>query len=212
MATTIYLTNSAPSHITNPDFTANEKLEARVGVRGSGLSTGITDTVAGTTTQLTRDTASDVEIDWYTPPLNAVTIGATSMTFNAWMSESNMSANVGAWYKIDQVDNEGSLIDTIYTNGKGTELPTTTRAAQNWTGTATSRVLAAGDRIRIRVYGADLTEAAGFTFNCGFAGITAAADGDSWVQFTETITELVTSLNMDLFERQTPRRRTIQRM
>src|SRR6185503_16984976 len=51
-------------------------------------------------------------------------------------------------------------------------------------------VFAAGDRIGVIVYGAPIgTTASGFTFSLGYDGATGAADGDSWVQFTETITE-----------------------
>lgn len=124
---------------------------------------------------------------WYR--VNAVTI-AGAITKNFWMSESNMSANVGAQVIIDRCDGTGAFISTVQNSEKGTELPVGTRAAQNWnTGTVTSTDFSDGDYIRVRVYGNDVgTMASGHTFNCSSGGPTAAADGDSYVTFTETIT------------------------
>jgi hypothetical protein len=128
---------------------------------------------------------------WYR--VNAVTISG-AITKNVWMSESNMSANVGAQVIIDRCDGSGTFISTVENSEKGTELPATTRAAQNWaTGTVTSTTFADGDYIRVRVYGNDGggTMATGYTFDLSTGGTTAAADGDSYVTFTETITEYV---------------------
>ena len=123
---------------------------------------------------------------WY--QVNAVTISG-AITKNFWMSESNMSANVGAQCIIDRCDSAGTFVSTVENSEKGTELPVTTRAAQNWnTGTVTSTNFADGDYIRVRVYGNDIgTMATGFTFDLSAGGTTAAADGDSYVTFTETI-------------------------
>jgi hypothetical protein len=188
MATKLYLLNTA----SDLDFVGAEDLAVGIGAPGAGITTGVADTVAGTAAiRLTRDTTGDVNLAFWTPPLNAVTISASTVTCNLWMSESNMSANVGAridvfWYSNDGLTNKG----VIGSFSRGVELPVTTRAAQNFTGTATSRSILAGDRIALFWYGAAVgTMAAGHTFNGAWAGSTGGADGDSWVEFTETITE-----------------------
>lgn len=191
MATTIYLTNTAD---TKDDGVTDEQLVAQIGSPGSGLSTGTANTTAsGTSITLTRSAGGDFLV-WYTPPLNAVSIGATSITMNFWMSESNMSANVSARVVIElwrQVSPPAwTFISTILNNNRAVELPVTTRAAQNWSATATSTTVQAGDAIAIYMVGGNAgTMASGFTFNGGFGGATGGADGDSFVTFTETITE-----------------------
>jgi hypothetical protein len=193
MATTIYLTNSASD--IDPGGAGEEALEARVEVRGAGLSTGTTDTIAsGSNIVCTRNTTSDIELAWYTRPLDAVTIASFStVTQNLWMAESNMSANVQASCFLDHVDGAGTVIAALLTGATpfGVELPVTTRAAQNWgANTGTAGTLSTGDRLRIRAVGTNTgTMAAGHTFSIGFAGVTASADGDTWLQFTQTIVE-----------------------
>lgn len=127
---------------------------------------------------------------WY--QVNAVTISG-AITKNLWMSESNMSANVGAQTIIDRCDSSGTFISTVENSEKGTELPVTTATAQNWsTGTVTSTTFADGDYIRLRVYGNDVgTMATGFSFALGAGAASAGVDGDSYVTFTETITAFV---------------------
>lgn len=141
---------------------------------------------------------------WFSNPLDAVTISGT-ITVNLWMSENNMSANAGPEIAIARMDNAGLWVANILgcvpvhnasagsTFEKGTELPVTTRAAQNWTATPASTTLSSGDRLAFVVKGNDGggTMAATFTFDLGFDGATGGADGDSFVSFTETITESV---------------------
>lgn len=129
---------------------------------------------------------------WWSNPLNAVTI-AGSITVNVWMEESDMSANVGAQCTIEWYDGSGATLKgTVLNTEKGTELPVTTRAAQNWAATPTSSALAAGDRLRVRIWGNDVgTMGSGFTFTLQTGAASGGADGDSYVTFTETITEFV---------------------
>lgn len=185
MATTIYLTNAA-SDISGPV----EELEARVAVRGAGLSSGAADT-ATFAVILTRDTTNDVLVTWYTRPLDAVTISGT-LTLNVWMSESNMSANVDAGIRIFRTDNSGTDVSTIVTTYRGVEVAVTTRAVNNWTASPTSTTLSAGDRLRFEIHGGDtLAQASGFTFDGSWGATSASVDGDTFVTFAETITEQV---------------------
>lgn len=193
MATKLYLTNTASDL-----STGGECLKVGVATKGAGLSTGTTDTItsAASVVQLTRDTTSDVAITWYTAPLNAVLIVAATVTLNYWMAESNMSANVQACTLVSVVDAAGGLVASIIptTGVPGSELPVTTRAAQNWTPGGSNQNVGQGQRIRIQIYGAPIgTMASGFTFNAGWGGTTDAADGDTWVQVAETVTEAPSS-------------------
>lgn len=185
MATTFYPTG--PLSDIDPTAADDKVLSLS---RGAGLAASTTNTVAGPTAgvQVTV-TAGGTAQEWYSNPLDAVTISGT-ITLNLWMAENNMSANVGAQVIIERCDGAGNVISTIVNTEKGTEVPVTTRAAQNWTATPTSTALSAGDRLRVRVLGNDVgTMASGFTFSFGYAGTSAAADGDSFVTFTEAITE-----------------------
>lgn len=126
---------------------------------------------------------------WISAPLDQdVTISGT-ITFNLWMGENTTSVNAGAMCVIERIDSTGAIASTIASSAKGTELPKTSSiAAQNWTVTATSTNMLKGDRLRVRVLiknvGTMGTDATGCQFSLN--GTTAAALGDSYVQFTET--------------------------
>lgn len=155
--------------------------------RGTAAGSVTTSTVAGTTLGVEVD-GGGFPKHFISPPLDQdVTISGT-VTFNVWMAESNMAANVGAQVVIERINSQGAIVSTVVNHEKATELPVTTRAAQNWTATPTSTAFLKGDRIRVRVAGNDGggTMASGYTFSFAQDGPTAGADGDSYVTFTET--------------------------
>jgi hypothetical protein len=162
----------------------------------ASLVRGVSTFASDSTATVTGPTAgvpilySGVTARWWTKPLNAVTISGT-VTMNMWMSENGMNANVGAQVIVDWFDNAGTTNKGVVLNSeRGVEVAVAPRAVNNWTGSPTSRALVAGDRLRITVLGNDVgTMATAFTFDLGFSGPTGAADGDSFVTFTETITE-----------------------
>jgi hypothetical protein len=143
---------------------------------------------------------------WISNPLNAVTISGT-ITINLWCAEDNMSANAEAGVRIIEVDSSGAQVGTVIlgcqncSGGGGTpqgsgwqqgvEMAVTTRAASNWLATPSSHAITQGNRIALNIMTEDVgTMGTGFTFNYSWGGATGGADGDSWVQFTETITEV----------------------
>ena len=178
----------------NPDHTPPGNLSADEDdllqlVRDTGFNSNNQNTVAGPTSGIQTASGVPTNISWWTNPLDAVTISGT-ITFNIWMAENNMSANVGPQFILDRVDGAGAFISTIVNSERGVEVPVTTRAAQNWTASPTSTTLAAGDRIRCRVFANDVgTMASGFVWTWSSGGSSAGADGDSFVTFTETVTE-----------------------
>src|SRR5436190_2320567 len=159
--------------------------------RSTGLTTLTTPTVAGTTLGIEPDGTD--QYHWISPPLDAdVTISGT-ITFNLWASENNMSANVAINCIIERVNSQGAIVSTICQTARTTELAVTTRAVNNFTATPTSTNMNKGDRLRFRIFGDDAgTMASGFTWDFSYGGATAASDGDSYVQFTETFGFLTT--------------------
>jgi hypothetical protein len=162
-------------------------------VRGSGLVVSTTNTLTGPIAEGGLPCLVSIggnQLVWFTEPLNTVTISGL-MTFNIWAAESNMSANAGIEVVAWRCDNSGALISTIIDSEKGTELPITTRATQNWTGTPTSTTLADGDRVKIKVAINDGggTMASGFNVTMGYSAASSGVDGNTFVKFNETVTE-----------------------
>jgi hypothetical protein len=143
-------------------------------------------TEAGPTNGLEIWTASPIPIHWLSEPLAAdVTISGT-ITFNVWGLESAMAANVQPQVIVDQVGPTGTITE-ILNSESATEFGTAAEV-RNWTGAPTSTAMKRGDRIRVRILGNDAgTMASGNTFNIDYDG-PDAVDGDTWVQFTETLT------------------------
>lgn len=184
MATKFYLRD------TNSDVNPGAELEKLASLTaGTNVAECVTNTVAGPTAgvQCTRTVGGTI-VTWLTNPLDAVTISG-NITFNFWMSESFMAANVGAQGKVERANNSGVVLSTIVDSEKGTEL-TGSLAVQNWTAAPTSTALSAGDRLKITVFGNDAggNMGNGQTFSLDF-DFDVASSADSWVQFTETITE-----------------------
>lgn len=134
------------------------------------------------------DTAAGA-LCWMSPPVAAAFTLSGTVTVNLWMSESSMNANVDPRVRVYRCDKDGVVLATVADGTDGLELPVTTRALVTWTLTPTSTAFAVGERIAVRVFGDDAgTMGLGFTFNLGYDGSTAAADGDSFVQLNENVT------------------------
>ncbi len=156
--------------------------------RGGGVvGSANTATVTGPTSGIEIDTTSS-KAEWISPPLAADVTISGAVTCNVWAAENNMSANVAINFVVDKIDGADESIVEVVRSARTTEVAVTTRAVNNFTATPAAGVaFKRGDRIRVRIYGDDAgTMATGFTFNIGYNGTTAAADGDSYVTFTET--------------------------
>lgn len=146
-------------------------------------------TVLGTTPGL--EIGGSGALEFTSAPLaGAVTISGT-VTFNGWALESNMNANSGLQCVIERLGPTGSVISTVVNSERGAELGTSA-AVQNWTASPTSTSFAKGDRIRVRWCANDAggTMASGHTVTLRHNGATGGADGDTWVEFTETFSLL----------------------
>lgn len=125
---------------------------------------------------------------WISEPLNAVTVSGT-ITVNHRSNESNAMANYGAMAFVYKILAGNGAASKIGWAGNTTELGTT-EAATSISIIPTSTALADGDMLAV-VLGyaaAGGTSASGFTAS-GFYNGAAGATGDTFVSFTEAITE-----------------------
>lgn len=187
-------------HLTDTASDINPGAEAE---RLASLSYGATPVTGDATSTVTGPTAgiqanvkgAATPVTWFTNPLNAVTIAGT-ISINLWMDESTGGANVGAQLKVEWYDGAGTTLNgTVLNSEQGSELAVGGLVVVTWTASPTSSALAAGDRLKITVLGNDAggTMATGLTFRVGYGAdiSNAGFSGDTWVGFTETITEYV---------------------
>lgn len=158
---------------------------------GSGVVTSTTPTVAGATNGVEVVDATPRPFEWYSQPVSADVTISGAITGNIWAQESNMSANVAINFVVDKVDATTLAVTEIARSARTTELGTS-RTVQNFTATPAAGVtLNKGDRLRLRIYGDDAgTMGSGFTFTIGYDGNTGGADGDTYIEFTETFSFL----------------------
>jgi hypothetical protein len=195
MATRLYFQNGVASSYTSYGRVNNDaKLNGNASwwsqmllsnSRGSAYVSAAANTVSGATNGV-EVTDGTYPLEWLSPPLGQdVTIDGL-ITFNLWAVESSMSANTGIQCVIERLAPDGSLT-TIINSEKGSELPYSAAAAQNWTADPASIALNKGDRLRIRVALNDAnTMVTGYTGTFYFNGDTQAAVGDSYIEFNET--------------------------
>ena len=124
--------------------------------------------------------------------IEAVTISGT-INFNLWGFESNMANNARMAAVVSRYDSAGTFVSDVVANGNANhfdniEYVVTTPTACTWSATPTSTTFAAGDWLVLAVHadaiGTMGAAAAGASFDYNAA---VASDGDSSVQFTETI-------------------------
>jgi len=162
---------------------------------GLSLKTSVTATVAsGTDIQVTATNGGSV-IKWLTKPLaSGITISG-SATCNLWGLESNTAANASLRCRYFKYSggSEGSQIYIAQAPGELTASIT----LKSIVATPTSTAFSAGDRIAIYVYLENCSATSGCptgtmsgsgrTVTVDYDAGTAAADGDSWLQITETV-------------------------
>lgn len=200
MATKLFLRNTK-NHDTNVAGRFDLSTTA-----GAGLVTGVTNTTAGGTDIQWTDTGGGQILEWMSPPLSAgFTLATTdTITFNLWGLESSMNANAGVRVRLYRWNRFSGPFGAPMAGApwdKGTELGTTA-AVQNYTGTVTSNVVFnIDDRIVLRVFVTNIgTMGGGFTCTLDYNAGTGGADGDSWIQLTNTVSFL-TETPVDVMQR-----------
>jgi hypothetical protein len=166
--------------------------------RGGGVVNDVTNTAAGWVTPGVHmtDTAGGTVVDWFTKPLAAFTLGGVARA-NTRALESSTAANCGLRVEIARVDGDGTN-PTVWASAclspaasSSGELSTTEVAREAWV-TGDDLAVSEGQRLRIRVYLEDITISplvTGHTATFFYNGTSAAASGDSYVTFPQTLTE-----------------------
>lgn len=162
------------------------------------LATSRGSTLMGMTTTCATGPTAGIEVyassygvrTFISPPLSANFTISGSITFNIWMSEGNMSANVSANFRLMRVQPDGTWTQ-FHKTARTTEVAVTTRAVNNWSETPSSTSFVRGDRIAVIPFGDDSTAnmgGSGYDFSTSWNGPTAGADGDAYVTFNENLT------------------------
>lgn len=177
-----------PNSFARADLTTTNTSVGRMNTAaGAALQSGTVSSVNGPTDL--QVAVSTFQAEWFTDPFGVSATIAGTITFNLWGLEAAMTANATFRVIIDTITPLGVVGTTVINSSFVTELGTAA-AVCNWTGTPTSTVVDRGSRLRIRVFFTDGggTMVSGSTLTFGYNGGTAAANGDSYVSFTETVT------------------------
>lgn len=200
--TTLYLTDTA-----GPAVGSDDEREMWTS-RGSGVVTLSKEPNNGFAAPV-RFTKSAVNIEWYSRPLKAFTLGDL-VRLNLRARENNASGNMGlraelavcdlfgagavVWGACDLIDSATiGLGDGAGTNALG-ELTTTEAAVRGWLAGPDVAVVD-GQRLRLRVYVDDnaATAAANGAFTWWgelfYAGTSDGASGDSFITLSQSVTE-----------------------
>lgn len=164
--------------------------------RGGGVQTDVTNTAAGWAAPIqVTDTAGGTVVDWFTKPLTAFTLGG-AVRCNIRLSSSSASSSTSERVEVAVVDTDGSnpVIWAVGSNNAVISVPE-----------GTIQFLIAGDdlavldgkRLRIRIYIDDYARtpmASGHTNTLYYAGTSGGASGDTYLTFSQTLTEFVSSV------------------
>ena len=100
-----------------------------------------------------------------------------------------MNDNEAVNVLIERMDGATGVLTQIVKTARVTEVALSAAAVNNFTATPTSTLVKRGDRLRVRVFFDDAgTMAAPGPAYFTYGNATAAANGDSWIQFTENLT------------------------
>ena len=156
--------------------------------RGSGFTTLTAATVTGPTNGLEVQDVFPLPVDWLSNPLSADFTISGTITANLWANETAAANNVAINFVVEKMDGATGTLTQIVKSARVIEVATAS-AVNNFTAAPTSTACKRGDRLRVRVFADDAgTMASGGTATFTYAGTTAAANGDSWIQFTENLT------------------------
>ncbi len=171
--------------------------------RGAAATTGVINTITvggtGIAVLLTKTAGATPGIIFISEPVDQDVTISGSILHNLRAAESNMSANAAinvGIYRLAMATLHDLQSDALIDfTARTTEVAVTTEAANNFSETPASGIaLAKGDRILLHLgFGPAGTMASGFTATFWYDGPTAAASGDSYIEFTETFGFLETA-------------------
>ena len=181
--------------------------------RGTASATKVTTTTSSGTNIQVTDGAGGQALTWFSPPVQAVTISGT-VTVNVRGLESGNTINAGAGVLIERCDGLGNVISSIVADSTVPAVITeysTSDAAKNGTYTPTSTTLASGDRIKVTPKVRNVGTMGAGTVTNSVDGPTAAAAGDTYVSFTETILSVVPVISGHISPAVAGRQQTVER-
>ena len=193
---TYYLTDTAES--INPGSAIEKKA---LTTRGSGVTTAVTNTAAGPTAgiQITAS-AGGTAIEWYTPPLEAFTLGGKAKV-GTWAVESNAAANASLRADIAICNEDGS--SPVIWGTAAIEASTASGEISSVSGfeviawvSGDDTAVAEGKRLRFRILVEDmpgLPLVTGHTVSVPYGSPTAGVSGDAYVILPAAVTEVVTT-------------------
>ncbi len=171
--------------------------------RGGSSQTAVTNTVTGQTSSIqVTDTAAGSLLEWYTRPLTAFTLSGPVL-INHRVRESSSSASLTFLCEIAVVNSDGTSPIVWAMNGWGSTsvgAPGTTDAAGVFWMAGPDTAVTSGQRLRIRWFiddafassAAQAAMATGFTGTLTYNGASGGAAGDTFLTFSNTLTELTT--------------------
>jgi hypothetical protein len=193
---TYYLTDTAET--INPGSATEKKA---LTTPGTGSVNSVTNATSGPVTPIqVTATSGGTAIEWYTPPLNAFSLGGKSK-FNIRGLEvaATLNASLKAEIAITAGDGSGATVwgvanvEAITTYGLVGELNISDTAYFAWvSGDDTS--ISAGQRLRFRIFVDDCGSgalASGGNVTVTYNGATASAAGDTYVILPAAVTEQV---------------------
>jgi hypothetical protein len=211
MSTTLYFRQTTQGAAVANEACCNNSTDTPIQLKAGGAPSGSTnfmlDTARGagvvskTLTSVTGPT-SGIELNqgsaslpwwWWTPAVDQDFTLSGTVTFNLWALESSMNANAAVNCSLILWRN-GTAVSTICNTANGTE-EGTSAAGHSIPVTPSSTNVRKGDRLIAIVWFDDATATSmgsGFTLTFRYDGATASADGDSFIQLTETIGFLTT--------------------
>lgn len=160
----------------------------------STVSTAVTGTTAGGTDVAMTATSGGTAVKWITAPFKEDVTITNRVVSNIWGFESNAAAN--AQFGIHLHEYTTSLQSAFMNTTFGTEATVTTAHLDQWSrpsatddsGNYTATTIDAGNRLAILPYLSNVgTMAAGHAVTMNYNGATAGADGDTWIQLTESV-------------------------
>ena len=140
------------------------------------------------------DTAGGTVVDWFTRPLTAFTLGG-AVRCNIRALESNTAANASMRVEIARVAGDGTSPPSGGGRGRRPGRSRRSRPAQSFLVAGDDLAISDGQRLRIRLCIDDAARLAmaalGQTVTLYYAGTSGGASGDTYLTFTQTLTEFV---------------------
>jgi hypothetical protein len=162
--------------------------------RGAGVQTDVTNTVNGWTAPIQiTDTAGGTVVDWFTKPLTAFTLGgAVRCNIRGLIGSILFNATARVEIAVVAGDGTGAVAWAATTYQLGFVASET---ALSFLASGDDVAVTGGQRLRLRLLIDDASESgamvSGSTVTTHYAGTSGGASGDTFLTFTQTLTEYV---------------------